>query len=416
MDIKTMNYNRTTAPLLVALNLPFAIPVQAGFIEDSKGSLELRNHYINRDFRRESAVQSRAEEWGQGFTMRLESGYTEGMVGVGLDAIGELGLKLDSGRDLSGTGLLALNAVTKEPEDEYSELGLSAKLRASKSVLRLGTLQPLLPVVSYNDTRLLSSTFQGGLLTSQEFDRLAFNGGRLTRTNLRDSSSRDDIGYGAATSDAFDFAGGTYTISPQLAISYYYGLLDDIYSQHFAGLVHTMPLPEGFNLKTDIRYFDSRGDGIKRAGEIDNRNINGMFSLGKGSHRVSAAFQRMSGDSAFPFLNGGDPYVVNLVTFNTFTRAEEDAWQLRYDYDFAGLGIPGLTFMTRYVDGSNVKTASGSDGEEWERDSDIAYVVQSGALKGVSLRWRNVTFRSGNGLNTDIDENRLIVGYTLALW
>jgi len=37
-------------------------------------------------------------------------------------------------------------------------------------------------------------------------------------------------------------------------------------------------------------------------------------------------------------------------------------------------------------------------------------------LKNVSLRWRNVTFRSGNGLTTDLDENRLIVGYTLALW
>ncbi|MCY1535095.1 Porin-like protein NicP [compost metagenome] len=72
--------------------------------------------------------------------------------------------------------------------------------------------------------------------------------------------------------------------------------------------------------------------------------------------------------------------------------------------------------MTRYVDGRNARTASGDDGEEWERDSDLAYVVQSGPLKGVSLRWRNVTFRSGNGLTTDLDENRLILGYTLALW
>jgi hypothetical protein len=34
--------------------------------------------------------------------------------------------------------------------------------------------------------------------------------------------------------------------------------------------------------------------------------------------------------------------------------------------------------------------------------------------KDVTLRWRSVTFRSGNGLNTDIDENRLIGGNTLA--
>jgi hypothetical protein len=411
-----MNHSRTAAPLLAALALPFATSALAGFIEDSKGSLELRNHYINRDFRQEGAAQAKAEEWGQGFTARLESGFTEGTVGVGLDALGELGVKLDSSRDRRGTGLLPFGPADKEPADDYSELGLTGKLRASKSVLRLGTLQPLLPVATYNDTRLLSSTFRGGMLTSQELDGLTFNGGRLTRTNLRDSSSNDEIGLGAATSDAFDFGGGTYAINPQLAVSYYYGLLDEIYRQQFVGLVHTLPLPGGFNLKSDIRYFDSRGDGVERAGEIDNRNFNSMFSLGKGPHRVSAAFQRMSGDSAFPFLNGGDPYVVNLVTFNTFTRAEEDAWQLRYDYDFAALGVPGLTFMTRYVDGRNVKTATGDDGEEWERDSDLAYVIQSGALKGMSLRWRNVTFRSGNGLTTDVDENRLILGYTLALW
>ncbi len=411
-----MNHSRTLAPLVAALTLPCATSALAGFIEDSKGSLELRNHYINRDFRQDGAPQSKAEEWGQGFTARIESGFTEGSVGVGLDAIGELGVKLDSSRDRRGTGLLPFDPATKEPVDDYSELGLTGKLRASKSVLRLGTLQPLLPVATYNDTRLLSSTFQGGMLTSQELDGLTFNGGRLTRTNLRDSSSRDDIGFGAATSDAFDFAGGSYAINPQLALSYYYGLLDDIYRQQFVGLVHTLPLPGGFGLKSDIRYFDSRGDGVERAGEIDNRNFNGMFSLTKGPHRISAAWQQLSGDSAFPFLNGGDPYVVNLVTFNTFTRAEEDSWQLRYDYDFAALGIPGLTFMTRYVDGRNVKAANTDDGEEWERDSDLAYVIQSGALKGLSLRWRNVTFRSGNGLTTDLDENRLILGYTLALW
>jgi hypothetical protein len=135
-----------------------------------------------------------------------------------------------------------------------------------------------------------------------------------------------------------------------------------------------------------------------------------------GAHKVSATYQQLSGDSAFPFLNGGDPYVVNLVTYNTYTRAEEDSWQLRYDYDFAAQGIPGLTFMTRYTDGSHVKAGSVDNGREQERDTDISYVIQSGAFKNVSLRWRNVTFRSGNGLTTDLDENRLIVGYTLTLW
>ncbi|MCU1722687.1 OprD family porin [Pseudomonas sp. 5P_5.1_Bac1] len=403
--------------LLAGLTLPLACaPAMAGFVEDSHAKIELRNHYINRDFRQDNAPQAKAEEWAQGFTAKLESGFTDGTLGFGVDAMGQLGIKLDSSRDRRGTGLLPYGRNSLEPADDYSELGLTTKVRLSKSVLRLGTLQPLLPVVTYNDTRLLASTFKGGLLTSQELDGLTLNGGRLTKANLRDSSSNDDIGYGAASSDHFDFGGGTYAFNPQLAVTYYYAKLEEIYRQQFVGLVHTQPLGEGLSLRSDLRYFDSRGDGAERAGRIDNRNFNGMFTLAVGAHKFSGTFQQMSGDSAFPFLNGGDPYTVNLVTFNTFTRAGLDSWQARYDYDFAALGIPGLTFMTRYTDGRHAKAAGIDNGRERERDTDLAYVIQSGPLKNVSLRWRNVTFRSGNGLTNALDENRLIVGYTLALW
>ncbi|MCY1276168.1 Porin-like protein NicP [compost metagenome] len=414
--IRTPLQRTCEIPLLALLALLCSAPASADLVGDSKASLELRNVYINRDFRQDGAPQSQAAEWGQGFVARFESGFTEGTVGVGLDALGELGVKLDSSRDRRGTGLLPFGPTSKEPVDDYSELGLTAKLRASKSTLRVGTLLPTLPVAMYNDTRLLPSTFSGGLLTSQEIDGLTLNAGRLTETNLRDSSSRDDIGYAGQTSDHFDFAGGTWAVNPNLALTAYSSELQDIYRQHFAGLVHTLPLGERLSLKSDLRWFDSRDSGAARAGRVDNRNFNGMLSLTAGAQRFSAAWQRLSGDSAFPFLTGGDPYVVNLVTFNTFTKAEEDSWQLRYDYDFAGVGIPGLSFMTRYVSGDGVKQGAVRDGREWERDSDLAYVVQSGPLRGFNVRLRNVTFRSGDGLTQDVDENRIILGYTLALW
>jgi hypothetical protein len=416
MNLSQLIGPRQLACLFAAPWLLMASVATADFLDDSKASLELRNFYLNRDFRNEGAKQAKAAEWAQGFIARVESGFTEGRVGFGLDALGELGVKLDSSRDRSGTGLLPFGPTSKAPVDNYSELGLTAKLRLSKSMLRLGTLQPWLPVAIYNDTRLLPSTFQGAMFTSHDIDRLTLDGGRLTRGNLRDSSGRDELGYGSATSDAFDFAGASYAINPQLAVSYYHGLLDDIYRQHYVGLVHSQALPGGFSLRSDVRYFDSSGAGSQRAGKIDNRNFNGIFSLSHGGHKVSAAWQSQSGASAFPYLNGGAAYVVNLVTLLDFTRPEEDSWQLRYDYDFAAQGIPGLSFMTRYVDGRNARTETTRNGEAWERDTDLAYVVQSGSLKGLSLRWRNLSVRSGNGLTTDVDENRLILGYTLPLW
>ena len=403
------------APLLFSIGTSIANCALADFVDDSKASVELRNFYLNRDFRQDNAPQSRTDEWAQGFTGRLVSGFTEGTLGFGVDALGQMGLKLDSSPDRRGSGLLPVGD-SGQAADSYSKLGLTAKARAGKTVLNLGTLQPVLPVVMYNDTRLLGSSFRGGLLNSQDIQGLSFNAGRLTQASLRDSSGNEDIGYGAASSDHFDFAGAQYALTPRLNLSYYSANLQDIYRQQFAGLTYRWPLGEGVALKTDIRYFDSRDEGRKLAGTIDNRNFNGMIGLEYKTHRFTTAWQYLSGDSDFPFLNGAEPYVANLVTYNLFTRAEEDSWQLRYDYDFAGWGVPGLTFMTRYVDGRNVRTATVDDGREWERDTDLAYVVQDGPRKGVSVRWRNVTFRAGDGLTTDVDENRLIVGYTLALW
>lgn len=67
---------------------------QAEFFADGKAGLELRNFYFNRDYRQPGASQSYSEEWAQGFLLRYESGYTEGLFGLGVDALGLLGVRL----------------------------------------------------------------------------------------------------------------------------------------------------------------------------------------------------------------------------------------------------------------------------------------------------------------------------------
>lgn len=414
--IRNIMLSRPALSLAATTLLATTLAAHADFIEDSSASVTTRNFYLNRDFRQSGAAQSRAEEWTQGFIAEFNSGYSEGRIGFGVDALAELGIKLDSSRERRGSGLLPFGPTSQEPVDDYSELGLTGKLRLADSELRIGTLLPVLPLAYYSDTRLLPSTFTGALLTSREIDKLTVTAGRLTHANGRDSSGNDDISYAGQSSSHLDMLGGDYQLNKSLTLRYHHGELDDIYRQQFAGLIHTLPLRDDMSLKTDLRYFDSRDIGASKAGKIDNRNFNGMFTLSVGFQRFAAGFQRLSGDSVFPVIDTGTPYVANLVTFNPFTKINEKSWQLRYEYDFAGLGIPGLSFMTRYVAGSNIHSGALRDGREWERNTDIGYIVQSGPLKGVNLRWRNVTFRSGNGLTQDLDENRLIVGYTLKLW
>ncbi|WHS63050.1 OprD family porin [Pseudomonas sp. G2-4] len=397
---------------LLGLSLIGVPSAQADFIADSKGSLEARNFYFNRDFRQEGA-RDKAEEWAQGFLLRIESGYTAGTVGFGLDALGMAGFKLDSGGGTAGTNLLPAD-LSGGSQDRYGELGLTAKARISNSVLKVGTLQIKDPAVSSNDTRLLPGTFKGGLLSVQEIDRLKLTAGRLTQINFVDSTDYQDMTANriGGTTDKFQFAGADYQFLPNLTAQYRYGQLENIYQQNYLGFVHTLDLGAGQSLKSDVRYSRSTEDGNFR--DIDNQAFGALFTYSLGGHALGLGYQRISGDDPFPYISRSDPYLVNFVQIGDFANIDERSWQARYDYNFAALGFPGLTFMTRYISGDNVQRTAPGEGKEWERNTDIAYVVQDGTLKGLGVKWRNASVRSNFG--NDLDENRLIVSYTVALW
>ncbi|MFI8739690.1 OprD family porin [Stutzerimonas zhaodongensis] len=402
---------------LATLGATLAIPTmaQAAFVEDSKAGLELRNFYMNSDNRSvPSSSQSKSEEWAQGFLLRAESGYTEGTVGFGVDALGLLGVKLDSGRGRTGTGLLPTDNDGSAP-DEYSELGLTAKAKISSTVLKVGTLEPKNMAVARSDSRLLPQTFKGSQLISQEVKGLTVDLGYLTEVNERNDSHYEDLkgalkgGTTANDIDNFIFAGASYKLLDNLTGSYYYSNLEEAYKQHSFNLVHVQPLGEGQSLKTDLRYARSSDDG---SSTVDNKALGGMVTYSVSGHSFGLAYQEMKGDTGFAYLSGTDPFLVNYVMIAAdFANANEESWQARYDYNFAAIGIPGLTFMTRYVTGDDF--GAGGNGKEWERDTDIAYVFQEGALKNLGVKWRNGTYRSNS--TRDIDQNRLIVSYTIPL-
>ncbi|EXF42977.1 porin [Pseudomonas sp. BAY1663] len=200
MHLKPLSQLFLFGGLAAAVGVPTA--ASAAFIDDATASLELRNFYMNRDYRdddkadtpqHKGAPKAKADEWGQGFILNLQSGFTEGPVGFGVDALGLLGVKLDSGAGTSGTGTLPRNPATAEPVDDYSFLGLTAKAKLSNTVLTLGTHQPTLPVLFRNDTRMLPQTFEGAQILSKEFEGLTLLGGQFRSTRLRDSSNYGDM-------------------------------------------------------------------------------------------------------------------------------------------------------------------------------------------------------------------------------
>jgi hypothetical protein len=166
-------------------------------------------------------------------------------------------------------------------------------------------------------------------------------------------------------------------------------------------------------LGANLGYYDAREDGDKLLGKIDNQAFFSLLSAKHGGHIFYVGYQAMYGDSAFPRVFANISPLGNEVPTYEFAYTDERSWQARYDYDFAALGIPGLTTTVRYITGNNVTTGAGYEGKDRERDLDIGYVVQSGTLSGLGIRVRNVMARSN--YRSDIDENRLILSYTWKL-
>ncbi|MFP3448337.1 OprD family porin [Pseudomonas sp. SIMBA_067] len=394
----------------------------SGFVDDSKLKLQLRNVYFNENFRDEHGMSARAAatakservEWAQGFLLDYQSGFTEGTVGVGLDALGLLGLRLDSGRGRSGTGLLPVHDDGRAAQ-EFASAGATAKARLGQTVVKHGTLLPKTPVLVYNDARLLPQTYQGTQLTSTDIDGLALTAGHLDRFKQRDSSDSTGIyldGYGGGKSGDFSFAGADYAVSKQLRLSVYHGQLANFYRQDFAGLVHDLPLAGGV-LTTDLRYFKSRDSGAAYGGGIDNHMFSGQVAYAHSGHSVGAGYQVLDGEAGLPYISGATVYSFSNVGIGKFIEEEEKTWMASYGYNFAVAGVPGLTFMTRYLSGDNGRSA-GEGIKEWERDAEIAYVVQGGPLKGLGVKLRNYVYRSDFARGRD--SNRLYLTYDIAIW
>ena len=66
------NNNPGLVMTLLALSVLPAQVWAAGFIEDSHGTLTLRNYYMDRDYK-DGGVMTAAREWAQSFIVNVES-------------------------------------------------------------------------------------------------------------------------------------------------------------------------------------------------------------------------------------------------------------------------------------------------------------------------------------------------------
>jgi imipenem/basic amino acid-specific outer membrane pore len=390
-----------------------------GFVEDSTFSINTRLLNFGRDFRNNDTGKSRVNETGLGFNGLFQSGYTQGTIGVGVDVIGLLGVKLDSGKGRSGTGLFPTGSDGRS-QDDYSKGGGAVKFRISDTVLKVGDQYTTAPVFASDDSRLLPELPQGISITSNEIKGLKLEGGHFTSSVAQAQTYRDSLGLTKT-----DFIGGVYALTPEVSASLYYAKTEDYWKKTYANLNWTHALSNEQSLAVDFNIYSTKSDGagLQRAEKdgttkLDNRaySLQGAYTIQ--AHTFTLAYQKVSGDGDYGYGvdGGGTIFLANSIARSDFNAEDEKSFQARYDLNMATFGVPGLSFMTRYVKGTGANTAETSNGKEWERDIEAKYVIQSGPAKDLSLRVRQATYRSSDGVyygSASIDELRMIAQYPL---
>jgi imipenem/basic amino acid-specific outer membrane pore len=395
-----------------------------GFVEDASLVAKTRMEYMNRDFRNgasnpTSGTSGYRQDTGLSELLTFESGFTQGTVGVGVDAFAGGTVKLDGGSGRRGNGLFA-NDSDGNPEKSQSRAGGAVKFRLSDTVLKYGNQFVASPVFSTDDSRLLPEVATGTLITSKEIKGLELSAGRFTALSSQTGMGRDSINGGAGLTSA-NIAGATYQFTDNFLGAIAASDVEDHFKKQYLNLNYTLPIADTQSLNFDFNGYKTEGDGRELSGEADNKiwSLAAAYSLG--AHKFTLAHQRSSGDAGYVYgVDGnGTIYVANSIQISDFNSKDERSWQARYDLNMKSYGVPGLSFMTRYVKGDNIDWGTGEEGQETEVNFETKYVLQEGPAKDLSFRFRFSAYRANDvqnaNYNADVNDTRLIVEYPLSI-
>lgn len=421
-----MKKNLSLIALCIAASAPAFASEQAeskGFVEDSSLNLLLRNAYMNRDYKH---TKSDRMEWGQGFIGNFSSGFTQGTVGFGVDAFGLYALRLDGGKGRVGAAGIDFfkPGDSGHAQDDIARAGAAIKARISNTVIKVGDQMPALPVLSYDDSRLLPESYTGTLITSKEIEGLELNVGRFNAEAQKSAEARDSGGL-----KRIDVYGGSYKFNDQFSTSLYASDVKDVLKKQYLNLNYIIPVADDQSVTLDFNGYKTRLDKEFAASDArDNRIWSLAATYALGGHSFTLAHQRSSGDIGYLYGgyqsgdyigDGGTTIWLANSYWSDFNGKDENSWQVAYGLDFAEYGVPGLSYRVAYVRGDNIDAGQGGRGQEREIFNQVQYVVQEGPAKDLKMKLRGSMLRASNNINSYVDDGnevRVFVEYPVNIF
>ena len=387
-----------------------------GFIEDAEGSVLFRTGYINRD-KKTVGVKDQSSA-AQSAIFKLDSGYTQGVIGFGVGVVGDASFKLGANKNASNnmipreTGLNEKGELAKQAGDTYDHWargGANVKARISNTDIRYGTQVLDLPVLASNTGRMVPEYFEGFLATSREIKGLELTAGKFTKNQMSEQINSDGNNLDSAV-----VWGAKYKFNDALNASYYGLNSEDKLERHYINANYKHSLANGSSLTYDFSGYHTEWDqdATTYSSTLGNENIDGRSnniwavsgSYNYGPHNMMLAYQQNTGNTGYDYGQNADGfqsvYLPNSY-LSDFVGNHEKSAQVQYNLDFSKIGVPGLNWTTAYVYGWDIEVAGNNqEGKEREIFNQVKYTVQSGFAKDASLRVRNSIYRANSAYDS----------------
>ncbi len=317
--------------------------------------------------------------------------------------------------DKDGTLLL------KEGQEGFTVLGeANLELKLSEDISAALYRQSLnLPYLNRNDSRMVPNTFEAYTLVKRPVEHWAFLISQVRQIKLR---NRDDF---ISMSEAGGIDGRD---EPLTAAAVRYDFTEDInigatnqYAWEFFNNVYAEANAAwGFSadwaLRLGAQYTDQRSVGDEIGGNFDTFVYGGKIAASYRSATLTLAFTSTDDGARIRNPYGGYPGYLSLM-IASFNRADEDGWLVGLSYDFARIGVPGLSSFINFAQGDTPDSGPNASPDQRELDITVDYRFESGMLERLWLRARAAFLDQEDDVPgaSDVDDIRFIINYDVPI-
>ena len=393
-----------------------------GFVEDAEGSVLFRTGFIHRDHKDGVNDTSSA---AQSAIFKLESGFTQGVVGFGINAVGDASVKLGR-NDHAGNQMIPVDD-NGHAYDHWARGGASVKARYSNTTVEYGTQVLDLPVLASNTGRMVPEYFTGVLAKSREIENLEVIAGKFTKNQMSHQINTDADVSGNGLDSAIVW-GAKYKFNDQINGSYYGLDSKDALERHYVNASFKQPLANDASLTYDFSGYHTEWDAegstySTQAGTALADRSNNIWAISgsynTGAHNVMLAYQQNTGNTGYDYGVNADGFQSTYLPnsyLSDFNGRDEKSVQVQYSVDLAKYVTPGLNWTAAYVYGWDIDTATDNNAKESEIFNQVKYTVQDGFAKDASLRVRYSHYRADQSYTNDTNEWRLFLDIPVKLF